>query len=227
MAKPTQILVVEDPTPGQESIKRLLEAKGDGALSVVGQARNAAEAVAFIKSAKPQVVLVSANLPGSGFIRACQLMRQLDNQLKIIVITAEQQDADIFKALNACADGYCLQPSTTEKLRQAIEFVLAGDFWLDSLLARQVVTTLLSTLATATGLREQKQEKEPEDDHDLSPRELEVLHLVAHGLSNHKIAERLAISGETVKCHIRNIMKKMTATDRTQAAVKALRQGLI
>src|SRR5262249_53579202 len=129
--------------------------------------------------------------------------------------------------LSAGATGYCLKDVDSERLRTAILSVASGDVWLDSRIAAQV----MSTEVKAHELKESKitkgmSEETPEYD-VLSPRELEVLALLVDGFSNKKIAEQLYISPDTVKTHIRHIMEKLAATDRTDAAVKAVRQKLV
>ena len=221
---PTRILVVEDSSLITTGLKALLSEKSD--FDVLGTAGNSSDALARVNDWKPDLVLIDLGMPNRDGSAACKLIRAHHPDVKMIMMTEQESESEIFEALTAGADGYCLKESTTEKLYIALRTVAEGDFWLDSTIARQVVKTLLETMSALGGETEAIYEKQAEDE-SLSRRELEVLILVAQGFSNQRIAEQLKISVDAVKSRIRKIMKKLVVTDRTQAAVKALRQGLI
>jgi DNA-binding NarL/FixJ family response regulator len=223
MPKSTRIFVVEDTHTMESGLEALLgEAKG---FKFCGSASSGLDAVAQLSKLKPNLVLIDMRMAQMEGIQACKLIRKKRPSVKIIMITEQESESEIFAALTAGADGYCLKESTTEKLYTAIRSVAEGDFWLDSTIARKVVKTLLETMSVLSGESEPASEKIAVE--DLSRRELQVLTLVAQGLSNNEIADRLDISVDAVKSRIRKIMKKLVATDRTEMAVKALRQGLI
>jgi DNA-binding NarL/FixJ family response regulator len=224
MANPTRILVVEDSNVIATGLTALIGKKKD--FHVCGEAKNGRDAVTLVNELKPDLVLMDMAMPQLDGIAACRLIREQQPEVKIIMMTKQISESEIFQALSAGADGYCLKESTIEKLYNAIRTVAEGDFWLDSTIARKVVKTLLETMSVLGGEPETIYEKQTEDE-SLSPREVAVLNLVAQGLSNHEIAQHLSVSVDAVKSRIRKIMKKLLVRDRTQAVVKALRQGLI
>jgi DNA-binding NarL/FixJ family response regulator len=225
MAYTTRILVVESSNVIATGLTALIGKKKD--FHVCGEAKNGRDAVTLVNELKPDLVLMDMAMPQLDGIAACRLIREQQPDVKIIMMTKQVSESEIFQALTAGADGYCLKESTIEKLYKAIRTVAEGDFWLDSTIARKVVKTLLETMSALGGEPETIDDKQQAEDESLSRRELAVLNLVAQGLSNQEIAQHLNISVDAVKSRIRKIMKKLVVKDRTQAVVKALRQGLI
>jgi DNA-binding NarL/FixJ family response regulator len=223
MSKTTRILLVEKSTEFRASLAGLL-AKQLG-MQVVGQAKTTKQAINLTVELKPDLVLLDINLPGTGLSSVCTSLRAENQKLKIIVMTEEESEDEVFAALASGSDGYCRKVLQKKLIMAGIQTVVTGDFWLDPSIAKRVIKTVDQRVSRyqAAGNRNSN----PSDDEDLSSREIEVLDLVATGLSNVQIAEELEISAETVKTHIRHIMRKLVVKDRTQAAVKALRQGLI
>jgi DNA-binding NarL/FixJ family response regulator len=138
------------------------------------------------------------------------------------MLTTQDRDDDVFASLAAGADGYCLKDASVESLVAAIRAVSAGACWLDQGIAKRV----LKASADRQSVKAPAEETKP-DKFTLSSREHEVLELLVEGLSNQQMAARLFITHETVKTHMRHIMEKLVVSDRTQAAVKALREGLL
>lgn len=211
-----RILVAEDHTVTRLGLKFIVE--GHERLQLVGEAINGADAVEQVKQTAPDVVILDVEMPVMDGIAAAAAIRSISPKTKIVMFTAHKSEQDIFSALAAGANGYCIKDTSDERLLNAIESVYAGDFWLDSTIAAKVVQALpMSAPANQNEAGGQQ----------LSERELQVLNLIVDGMSNQQIAQTLFITQDTVKTHIKRILEKLSASDRTQAAVKALRQGLI
>ena len=199
----------------------LITQKSD--LKLVGQEGSVQTALPLIRELKPQIVLLDLRSITAAELDAPKAVRQASKHSRILMLI-DNDEGEVFAALSSEAEGYCLREAEFERIYSAIQTVAAGDFWLDSAIARKVVKALLDTMAILATEPTDKAEFEREE---LSARELEVLALVSKGLSNQRIADTLKISAETVKSHIRHIMKKLVVNDRTQAAVKGLKRGLI
>lgn len=187
---------------------------------VVGQAHDGAEAVKEVLSLQPHIVLMDIGLPNIDGIEATRQIKSALPSTRVIMLTSHQSDQDIFAALAAGAEGYCLKEISTSQLMLAIKTVADGAAWLDPGIAGRV---LRSNVAAAAP----NMPKTAGNSNALTTRELQVLRLLVEGSSNQKIAEALCLSPETVKTHMRNIMDKLAVSDRTQAAVKAMREKLV
>lgn len=236
------VLVVEDHALTRIGLKALLDRTPD--IKVVGEAANGQEAIEKTLSLKPDIVLMDVGMPVMDGIEAVKNIKEQKSAAGIIMLTSHDNERDIFASLAAGAGGYCLKDVEPERLYTAIRSVHAGDAWLDATIAGQVLkqySTMFSPAALA-----QNEEEAPQDKSDnkantstsvdekysdivepLSPRELEVLALIVEGLSNQEVSDRLYISLATTKTHVRNILNKLAVNDRTQAAVQAMRRGLV
>ena len=172
-------------------------------------------------------------------IEAVQKIRKDNKEINTIMLTSHDNERDILASLSAGASGYCLKDVEPERLYTAIRSVNEGDVWLDANVASRVMKAYNSTSSQKSPLEKTEestdsgpkitvnhQELPPVPD-ALSPREMEVLALIVEGLSNQEIADRLIISLATAKTHVRNILNKLAVDDRTQAAVHAMRRGLV
>lgn len=211
-----KILVVEDHSDLRLGLKLLLGQSPD--FEVIGEAENGRQGVELARALAPDVVLMDVGMPLMDGIEACRTIKSLRAETKVIMLTSHDNDRDLFAALAAGANGYCLKGSEFERFADAIRAVARGDLWLDSAIAGKVLEALPRSNKPAGSEREFVQ---------LSARETEVLRLLVEGHSNQEIGKQLDISLDTVKTHVRHIMDKMAVNDRTQAAVKALRHGLI
>ena len=220
MTTGTTIFVIQDKELLRAGLTALITQKSD--LKLVGQEGSVQSALPLIRELKPQIVILDLRSITAAELDAPNAVRQASKHSRILMLI-DNDEGEVFAALSSEAEGYCLREADFERIYSAIQTVAAGDFWLDSSIARKVVKALLDTMAILATEPTDK-EFEPEE---LSARELEVLALVSKGLSNQRIAEQLKISAETVKTHIRHIMKKLVVNDRTQAAVKGLKRGLI
>jgi two-component system, NarL family, response regulator LiaR len=208
-------LLAEDHAVTRLGLRFIIE--NEPSLELVGEAVNGADAVNKVRELKPHVVILDVEMPVMDGITAAGTISREHPDTKIVMLTAHKDEEDVFAALSAGANGYCIKDISDERLLKAIESVYGGDVWLDSTIAAKVVKALPV----------QKENAEPANGEALSARELEVLQLIVDGFSNPQIAQKLYISNDTVKTHIKRILEKLSATDRTQAAVKALRQGLV
>lgn len=191
---------------------------------VVGEANDGRLALDSILSMKPDVVLMDIGLPTMDGIEATKKVKELAPECKVIMLTSHDSDRDVFAALAAGADGYCLKEVSGTQLAMAIRCVADGAAWLDPGVASRVLKACAvggNVAQAAVSMTK------PQSGATLSQRELDVLKLVVAGLSNQEIADKLVVSVETVKTHMRHIMEKMAVSDRTQAAVKAMREGLV
>jgi NarL family two-component system response regulator LiaR len=215
MSDQITIVIVDDHALVRQGIRTFLETHTD--FRVIGEASSGEEAVRLVSGLAPMVVLLDLVMPGIGGVEATRLIKQANSQTHIIVLTSYHNDEYIFPALRAGALSYVLKDISTVELAEAVRKAARGESVLHSRVASRVVREIRGTLA---------EEEIPNLFTELSDRELDVLRLIAHGLSNAVIAERLVISERTVKVHVSNILSKLHVVDRTQAAVYAWQQGL-
>lgn len=218
-------------------------------VEVVGEGSNGQEAIDLVREKTPDVVLLDLGMPKIDGITAARKIREFDKDVRIIMFTAHSDVRDILAALSAGVNGYCLKDVDGERLRRAIWSVVDGDVWLDARATRDVISMVGSGKMPADQFekngeqrdRAAAKQKEPvavaqvpvlaaggQGPYEaLSAREVEVLSLLVEGLTNKEIGERLHITRDTVKTHIRHIMEKLAASDRTDAAVKAIRHKIV
>ena len=208
------VIIVDDHEITRLGLKATLHNLGD--FHVLAEAENGSQAATLVEQFKPDVVLMDIAMPVMDGIEASRLIKSANPDVKILMFTSHDDDSDVFAALSAGADGYCLKDSSIDLVAQAIRAVCMGAAWLDSGIAKIVLQTERTERASAS-----------EPKFNLSLRELEVLGVLVEGASNQQIATKLIISTETVKTHMRHIMEKLMVSDRTQAAVKAVKQGLL
>ncbi|MCW5821448.1 MAG: response regulator transcription factor [Cyanobacteria bacterium TGS_CYA1] len=235
------VLLVEDHALTRIGLKALLDRTED--IKVIGEATNGQEALELTLSLKPHIVLMDVGMPVMDGIEAVKKIKEHKCEAGIIMLTSHDNERDIFASLTAGAGGYCLKDVEPERLYTAIRSVHAGDAWLDAAIAGQVLKQYSSFFSNSAGSlakpetakeKDDKSELQPAADDKysnivdpLSPRELEVLALIVEGLSNQEVSDRLFISLATTKTHVRNILNKLAVNDRTQAAVQAMRRGLV
>lgn len=222
MATGISIYVIQDTALLRAGLTSLITQKSD--LLLVGEAGSVQAALQAVRKLKPHIVIMDVRSLTINELDAPNAVREASKNSRILMLI-DNDESEVFAALSSEAEGYCLREAEFERIYAAIHTVASGEFWLDSAIARKVVKALLDTMAILAA--EPSDRPEGLEREELSTRELEVLALVSQGMSNLRIAERLSISAETVKSHIRHIMKKLVVNDRTQAAVKALKRGLI
>lgn len=238
-----KVIVAEDDEPTRFWLKLTLNNTKN--FEVIAEAGDGRTCVEQVNQNKPDLVLMDIGMPIMDGVEAARLVKEALPNTKVIMFTSHDTDDSVFAALSAGADGYCLKTLTAEQLLKAIGSVMDGAAWLDPGIARKVLRAASQGMGskepgdekagekTADSTAENTDAKEPVKDGPapnpfaLSQREMEVLHLLVDGLSNQEIADKLCLGTETIKTHMRHIMRKLSVSDRTQAAVKAMRQGIV
>jgi DNA-binding NarL/FixJ family response regulator len=211
-----RLLLADDHALFRQGVRRLLEAVKD--IEVVGEAESGAQTVRSVEDLAPDVVLLDVAMPGMSGIEAARLIKAASPRTGIIMLTVHTDEEFLFQAIKAGAMGYLLKDCTPEELVRAVRVVHSGEGLLVPTMAAKVMREFVRTQET----------KALAPVHlPLTEREVEILQHVAGGLANKEIALRLAISERTVKNHLSNIMGKLHVNSRTQAAIYALRSGLV
>jgi DNA-binding NarL/FixJ family response regulator len=214
-----RVLLVDDQALFREALATLLALSPE--VEVVGQAGDGAEAVAQCAQLKPDVVLMDLRMPGVDGIEATRRIAAAQPEVRVLVLTTFEEDAEVFAAIRAGAAGYLLKASPSEKLFEAIRAVARNE----SVLQPSVTAKVMAEFVRLTPPNARK--AAPPLAEPLSGRELAVLQALTDGLSNKEIAVRLGITGGTVKNHMTNVLGKLGVLDRTQAALRARELGLI
>ncbi len=210
----TRVLLVDDEELVRTGLRMILDAEPD--LTVVGDATDGVAALARLRELAPDVVLMDIRMPRMDGLEATrQIVAQSD--AKVVVLTTFDLDEHVYAALAAGASGFLLKDAPATQLVHAIRVAAAGD----ALLAPSVTRRLIARFA------ENRTSARPQLPTDLTPRETEVLTLLAEGLSNTEIAERLVVGDATVKTHVARVLAKLGVRDRVQAVVLAYRSGLV
>jgi DNA-binding NarL/FixJ family response regulator len=214
---PVRIVVADDQQVVREGFAALLQTQPD--FTVVGTASDGDEATRICRRLHPDVVLMDVRMPGTDGIEATKRLAADSRSPRVLILTTFDLDEYVYDALRAGASGFLLKDVTAEHLFDAVRVVAAGG----ALLAPNVTRRLISEFArhrprTAASIPQL---------HELTPRETEVLRLLAEGLSNPEIAARLVVTEETVKTHVSRVLRKLGLRDRTQAVVAAYETGLV
>jgi DNA-binding NarL/FixJ family response regulator len=212
VADSIRVLIVDDHSVVREGLRAFLELQAG--LDVVGEAADGEEAIEAGARLRPDVILMDLVMPKLGGVAAMRRLREQVPGARIIVLTSFLDDDKLLPALRAGAAGYLLKNAEPHEIARAVRAAHAGEALLDPVVAARLV----ETLAADDG-------QEPLD--RLTPREREVLVLIGRGYSNKRIANELELSEKTVKTHVGHVLAKLGVTDRTQAAVFAVRAGIV
>jgi NarL family two-component system response regulator LiaR len=217
MEKPIRVLIADDHAMLRQGTVVLLERETD--IIVAGEARDGLEAVQMAHSLRPDIVIMDVRMPVLSGLEATRQIQESLPDVRVLVLTAHDDDQYVFSLLEAGASGYLLKTAPINDLVKAIRQVMAGESPLDPAIARKVVVR-------ATRLGEPGGREGDSGNGDiLTPRELEILRLLVQGLSNRRISDTLFISDRTVQAHLTNIFAKMQVSSRLEAVLKGIRRG--
>jgi DNA-binding NarL/FixJ family response regulator len=233
------IVIIEDHDLTRMGLKAALQS--NSGLKVIGEASNGTQGLKLLETAKPDVAVVDIGLPDTDGIELTRRFRKHqadigDSSTKILVLTMDHTEDAVLAAFAAGADSYYMKDTSISKLTEAIQATHTGNSWIDPAIANVVLRQMRQAAPEKESSSQQKTVKiealsseyeQVLETYPLTQRELEILELIVGGCSNGEIAEKLYITVGTVKTHVRNILNKLCADDRTQAAVRALRSGLV
>ena len=210
--EPIRVLIAEDHPIVREGLRMLIAS--EPGMMLVGEASDGVEVVELARVLQPDVILVDLMMPRKSGLEAINEIKALRPEVPILVLTSFAEEDKVFPAIRAGALGYLLKDSSPEQLLRAIRDVYRGEPSLHPTIALKMIREL------------DRPSNQPRAESPLTDREVEVLKLVAQGLTNQEIADRLTISEWTVRTHVRNILGKLHLANRTQATLYALREGL-
>ncbi len=221
MTQDINLMIVEDHALTRIGLKTALEE--DSSLKVVAEAEYGQIAIEMAGSVVPDVILMDLGLPDINGIEATRAIKETNPDIKIIILTSHSNDQEVLNAFIAGADAYCLKDIKPNNLTSTIQNIAQGGVWLDPAIAKIVLNKMIQFNNLDENLKPDNLKVES----PLTDRELEVLQHLADGLNNIEIADKICVSQYTVKAHISNILQKLSVDDRTQAVVKAMREGWI
>ena len=213
MNKPVNIMIADDHSMVREGIRQLLELDGD--IVVTSEASNGKQCIELLDERRTDVLLLDINMPIMNGLQVLQYIRENHVKIKILILTIHNEVEYLMRAVELGVDGYVLKDSDSSVLKKAIFCVNRGEAFIQP------------ELTPVLKMKLEEKNNQTSDDNALTKREIEVLKLLAEGLFNKEIAYMLAISEKTVKNHVSNIFKKINVSDRTQAAVYAIRKNLV
>ena len=211
-----RVLIVDDHDLFRTGLRNLLEEQG---VQIVGEASGGAEAVKIVRDLAPDVVVMDLNMPGMGGVDATRHISSIAPLTRVVMLTISEEDSDVMDAILAGACGYLLKDSSIQDLMAGIRAASRGESLISPNIAAKVLQRVRAT-STQPEIANQIRS-------ELSDREIEVLKLIANGKDNAVIANELHISPKTVKNHISNILMKLQIDNRIQAAVYAVRSGIV
>ena len=215
------VLIVEDHALTRFGLKTALEAHDS--FGEVYEAENGERCIEAVIEFKPDLVIMDLGLPGINGIEATRQIKSFDDKIKVLVLTSHKNEDEVWEVLSAGANAYCMKDIEPDKLIHVIEDINEGAAWFDPAVAHTILKTIVKNKISKS-FEEIDENKEKVQ---LTDRELDVLRLIVDGYSNQEISEKLGVSIHTAKAHVCNILQKLSVDDRTQAAIKALKDGIV
>lgn len=209
----TKVMIADDHSLVREGIKQLLEF--DGSIEVISEAANGVECLEKLEETLPEVLLLDINMPEKNGLEVLEEIKKRAYDVRVLILTVHNELEYLIKAVDIGVDGYILKESESAELKRAIQTVVSGENYIQA------------SLIPALNNRLANRDIDKDKIESLTSRELEVLVRVANGMINKEIATSLHISERTVKNHISNIFKKIDVSDRTQAAVFAIKNNIV
>lgn len=215
-----RVMIVDDSRLTRMSVRTTLKSAPD-TIDLVGEAEEGQQAIELVKRHHPDVVLMDIGMPIMDGVRATQAIKHQFPDVKVVMLTSHENEMDVLDAFNSGANSYCLKDTPPEMLVNVVLSTAHGACWIDPKIARIVMSQLQPSQMGA-----------PQSNGDgnyslLTEREIDVLKLVTEGFNNAEISDKLCISMNTVKTHLKNIFQKLEVEDRTAAALKALKERII
>ncbi len=209
----TKVMIADDHSLVREGIKQLLEF--DGSIEVISEAANGVECLEKLEEGLPEVLLLDINMPEKNGLEVLEEIKKRGYDVKVLILTVHNELEYLLRAIDIGVDGYILKESESAELKRAIQTVISGENYIQA------------SLIPALNNRLANRDIDKDKIESLTSREMEVLVRIANGMINKEIATSLNISERTVKNHISNIFKKIDVSDRTQAAVFAIKNNIV
>lgn len=216
MLEKIKVIVIDDHDLIREGLNRIISFEED--LEILGEGKNGEETLELVESKKPEVVVLDINMPKKNGLEALKEIKEKDKNIKVIMLTVENDKKTILEAIDIGADGYILKESAGSEIVNAIRLVYKGEKYIDKILINTIFYNIKKDLKYYT--------KEKEIISLLTKRELGILYEISKGLKNKEIAEQLFLSEKTVKNYITGIFKKIKVEDRVQAAIFAIKNDI-
>jgi DNA-binding NarL/FixJ family response regulator len=194
----------------------------DPRIEVVGEAETGEQGIELVKQLKPDLVILDLGLPGIDGIEVTKIIKNMDENIKVVILTSHEVEDEVLAALSAGANAYCLKEITSSRLIEVVKSVYEGAAWLDPAIAGMALE-----MFSSTGIKNKSGAAGARTDLQLTERENQVLTLLVEGKSNSEIADALSVSVHTAKAHVCSILQKLSVHDRVQAAVKAVKENLV
>ncbi len=220
-----KVLLVEDHTMVRLGLSLVFE-NCEG-IDLIGEADNGKKGVELALKLNPDVVLMDIGLPEMDGIQATALIKKSNPNIKVLIFTSRESEDDVFDSLSSGADGYIMKGANEEQMISAIKAVAEGTAWLDPAIARLVLSNVKKQSAVSVNDNNSTVSKNAKNTYGLTDREIEVLALIVEGCNNSEIAKKLVITLSTAKAHVHSILQKLYVTNRTQATIQAVKEGLV
>lgn len=221
-----KVLLVEDHKMVRLGLSLVFEHCDE--IDMIGEAEDGKKGVEMALALKPDVVLMDIGLPEMDGIQATSLIKKSNPDMKVLIFTSREADDDVFDSLSAGADGYIMKGANEEQMISAIKAVAEGTAWLDPAIAKLVLSNVRKHSSFNNNqIVTDNNKTVAKNEYGLTDRELEVLALIVEGLNNMQISKKLYITLATTKAHVHSILQKLYVSNRTQATIQAVKEGLV